>query len=94
MNVAYIYAAFLAAVSIITFFTYAIDKHKAQKGAWRIQEKTLLLFSFFGGAIGGYAAMLLCRHKTKHWQFIAVNLLGILWQVCLLVYVLLHPIIL
>ena len=94
MNVAYVYALFLGVMSILTFLVYAMDKYKAQKGKWRISEKRLLLLSFFGGAIGGYASMLLFRHKTKHWQFTAVNLLGILWQVALLVYLLSHPIIL
>ena len=80
------YLIYLIVISIITYFTYASDKRKAQKGKWRIREKTLLLLSFFGGAVGGYLAMHLKYHKTKHWYFHAVNLLGIAWQMGLLVW--------
>lgn len=73
-------------ISLINFFMYGIDKHRAKKGKWRISEKTLLCTSFFGGAIGGYLGMHLFRHKTKHWYFVIVNILGILWQVGLVVY--------
>ena len=82
----FIYGAYLAVMAIITYCLYAADKKRAIKGEWRIPEKTLLGFSFFGGAIGGYFAMKTCRHKTKHWYFHAVHILGILWQVALLIY--------
>lgn len=82
-----IYAAYLIILSIITFALYAADKSKAKKGRWRIPEKVLLLFSFIGGAFGGYAAMLTLRHKTKgeHWYFTFVNVLGILIHGALLI---------
>ena len=78
----------LLALNLVTFLLYAVDKRKAQKVAWRIPEKTLLLFSFFGGAFGGRAGMLVCHHKTKHWYFTLVNLLGMLWQAALIVFLL------
>lgn len=73
------YGGYLILLSLITFFAYGADKRKAKKGAYRTKEKTLLLLSFFGGAFGGYPAMLIFRHKTKgeHWYFTATNLLGI-----------------
>ena len=73
------YAAYLVLLSLITFIAYGADKRKAKKGAYRTKEKTLLLLSFFGGAFGGYPAMLIYRHKTKgeHWYFTFVNLLGV-----------------
>ena len=82
-----IFAAFLAIMSVITFALYSSDKKKAKQGQRRIPEKTLLLFSFFGGAIGGFLAMQIKRHKTKaeHWYFTVVNLLGVAWQVAVLV---------
>ena len=43
----------------------------------------------FGGAIGGYLGMKTFRHKTKHWYFHAINILGIAWQVSLLAYLIL-----
>ena len=75
-----IYGAYLILLSIITFFLYHSDKNKANKGKWRIPEKVLLLCSLFGGAFGGYPAMLIFRHKTKgeHWYFTFVNILGII----------------
>lgn len=81
-----IYAIALLAVAILTFILYAADKLKAVRGEWRVPEATLLLFSFFGGGIGGYIAMLITRHKTRKWYFHAVNILGILWQLALLVF--------
>ena len=47
-----------------------IDKAKAIKGAWRIPEKTLFLFSIIGGSIGTWAGMYIFHHKTKHWYFV------------------------
>jgi len=81
------YAAYLVLLSLITFIAYGVDKKKAEKGKWRTKEKTLLLLSFFGGAFGGYPAMLVFRHKTKaeHWYFTAVNLLGLAIHITLMI---------
>ena len=84
----YLYAAFLAVTSLIAFLLYAVDKKRAIEKEWRISEKTLLALSFFGGAVGGYLAMQIVRHKTRHWYFHAVNLLGLAWQIGLLAYLL------
>ena len=73
-------------LSVITFFMYGIDKFKAQRGKWRISEKALLISSFIGGAVGGFLAMQLFRHKTKHWYFNVVNILGLMWQIGLIVW--------
>lgn len=72
-------------ISLITFFLYAIDKLKAKLDAWRIPERVLLGFSLLGGGVGGYLAMLLFRHKTRHWYFTLINITGILIQVGVLV---------
>ena len=77
----WIYCGVLIFLSAIAFAAYAIDKKKAKSGGWRISELTLLCLSFFGGAIGGYAAMFACRHKTRKWYFHFLNLLGLCWQV-------------
>ena len=66
-----------AAVSLLTFILYGADKAKAKKGAWRVPEKVLLGFSFFGGAVGGLLGMTLFRHTTRHWYFWLVNFLGL-----------------
>ncbi len=81
------YATYLVLLSIITFIAYGVDKKKAKDGKWRTKEKTLLLLSFFGGAFGGYPAMLIFRHKTKaeHWYFTFVNWLGLLIHIALMI---------
>lgn len=79
-------AALFLCMSLITFFVYATDKKKARKGEWRIPEKLLLSLSFFGGSAGGYLGMWLFRHKIRKWYFHAVNLLGLAWQIALLLF--------
>ena len=61
---------YLAIVNIAGLAVMGIDKAKAIKGAWRIPEKTLFLFSIIGGSIGTWAGMYLFHHKTKHWYFV------------------------
>ena len=56
---------YLAVINLVTFCAFAVDKLKAMADAWRISEKTLLTLSVLGGAVGGWIAMQLCRHKTK-----------------------------
>lgn len=77
---------YLAAMSLIALILYKADKVKAQKGKWRISEKALLSFGFFGGALGALLGMKWFRHKTKHWYFWAVNIIGLLWQIALAVW--------
>ena len=54
-----------AVMNIFTYCAFALDKRKAVRNRWRIRESHLLAYGFFGGAIGGYLAMQLCRHKTR-----------------------------
>ena len=69
---------YLSVMTVITFIIYALDKKLSQTpGKRRISEATLLLLSIFGGALGGYLAMIIRHHKTKHWYFVIVNILGI-----------------
>ncbi|MBQ8293526.1 MAG: DUF1294 domain-containing protein [Bacilli bacterium] len=75
------YLIFIIIMSLITFIMYAVDKAKSKRNAWRIKEATLLLLSFFGGAIGGYLAMISLHHKTKHWYFTLVNIFGVILHV-------------
>ena len=77
---------FYAAMSLVAFFAYGLDKRKAKKKRWRTPEAVLLGLGFFGGAVGALIGMNLFRHKTRHWYFWAVNLLGVVWQVGLVVW--------
>ena len=84
------YGAFVLIMSLIAFILYGADKRKAKKSAWRIPEAVLLNFGFFGGAVGALLGMKAFRHKTKHWYFWVVNILGLIWQVALPVLAILY----
>lgn len=45
------------------------DKIKAERGAWRISEATLMTIAAIGGSFGSYLGMQLFRHKTRHAKF-------------------------
>lgn len=62
-------AAVLAALNLLSFGLMAYDKRCAQKGKWRVPEKTLFLSAACFGGLGGVLGMILCRHKTRHWYF-------------------------
>ncbi len=60
---------YILALSITGFSTMGVDKRRAEKGRWRIPERTLLLIALLGGGIGTYLGMRYFRHKTKHLSF-------------------------
>ena len=59
----------LAAINLITFFLYGIDKWKAKRSKWRIEEATLLWWAALGGSIGALLGMKAWHHKTMHKKF-------------------------
>jgi uncharacterized membrane protein YsdA (DUF1294 family) len=75
-------------MSTLTFSLYAADKKKSEKGKWRIRETTLLLSSIFFGALGGLLAMYQLRHKTKHWYFLFINWVALIFQIFVFFYLL------
>ena len=56
---------YLIAINVIGFLAMGIDKRKAEKGKWRIQEKTLFMITVLGGGIGTILGMYTFRHKTQ-----------------------------
>lgn len=83
MNVIQIIIAYLAVLNIAAFTAMGVDKWKAAHHAWRIPEAVLFLLVILGGSFGGFIAMHLFRHKTKHWYFrygfpviLALHLIG------------------
>ena len=60
---------YLLAINIIGFLAMFIDKKKAERGDWRIPEKTLFILTLLGGGIGTTAGMYTFRHKTKKLKF-------------------------
>ena len=60
---------YLVVINIIGFLAMLIDKKKAQRGDWRIPEKSLFIITLLGGGIGTIAGMYTFRHKTKKLKF-------------------------
>lgn len=75
-------------MSFLAFILYGVDKFKAKRGLWRIPERVLLGFALLGGAVGALVGMNLFRHKTKHWYFWAVSIIGLILQIALAIAVL------
>lgn len=69
MNLQYIALVYLAAVNVLTFFLFGIDKYKAKKSKWRVKESTLLGLSVLGGSVGAWLGMKIWHHKTLHKKF-------------------------
>ena len=76
----------LAAINLISFALYGIDKLKAKAGAWRISEATLLLAALLG-PVGAMLGMELFRHKTKHAKFKILVPLFLVLYIALAVYI-------
>ena len=62
MRYFYIY---LVVINIIAVIVTVHDKSAAQKGAWRVKERTLMLISALGGAPAMFLTMLTIHHKTR-----------------------------
>ncbi len=60
---------YLIIINIVGFLIMFIDKRKAEKGKWRIPEKTLFIITALGGGIGTIAGMYTFRHKTQKPEF-------------------------
>nr|WP_255437652.1 DUF1294 domain-containing protein [Thalassobacillus sp. CUG 92003] len=61
------------------------DKYKARRNQWRTRERTLWTLALLGGAIGGWVAMVLSRHKTNHRLFaVGFALLAMVQSVALI----------
>lgn len=61
-----------------------LDKKRAIKNLWRIKEKTLFIFYFLGGFIGGIISMLIFHHKTKKFKFYIIFLLSTILHISIL----------
>jgi len=76
--------AVYAAMSLVTFFAYGLDKRAARLRTWRIPEATLHLLSLLGGWPGALVAQVVFRHKTRKQPFRAVFWLTVAGNVGLL----------
>ena len=56
---------YLVSVNVLAFAAFGVDKARAQRGAWRISEKALMLLAIVGGSLGALAGMYVFHHKTR-----------------------------
>lgn len=59
----------IAAMNVVTYTAFYVDKRSAIRGDWRIPEKTLLRLAFLGGSLGAKMAQSQLRHKTRKQPF-------------------------
>ncbi len=61
--------SYLVIINVLSLLLMHADKKKAQKGAWRIPEATLLGVAALGGSLGALIGMQAFHHKTRHIKF-------------------------
>ena len=59
----------LAAINVVTFCLYGIDKWKSKRSKWRVSEAALLWMAVLGGSVGAWIGMKTWHHKTQHAKF-------------------------
>ena len=62
-------AAYVAAINLLTFWNYSMDKRRAGDGQWRIPESRLHLLELMGGWPAAYAAQQWLRHKSSKLRY-------------------------
>jgi uncharacterized membrane protein YsdA (DUF1294 family) len=78
----------VAGSNLAAFLAFAIDKRRAEGGGWRIPERTLLTFAFYGGSLGALLGQQVFRHKTRKEPFRTYLLVIALFHVALAVVIL------
>lgn len=76
----YVVPAVFAVMNAVGFALMGADKRRAEKGAFRIPERTLVAVAFMLGGVGSLAGMFVFRHKTKHASFRILLPLSALWS--------------
>lgn len=79
-------AALMVLMSFLSLCLFIADKKKAEKGAMRIREKTLLYSAALEGAVGAFFGRILAHHKTNKGYFTFVILTSLVLQVGVLVF--------
>jgi uncharacterized membrane protein YsdA (DUF1294 family) len=68
--------AWVVGFGLITFLTYGYDKLRAIRHRTRVPNQALQLLPVLGGAAGGWAGMLVWRHKINHASFWIAQIVG------------------
>ena len=87
LNWIHIVLIYLAAINVVTFFLYGIDKWKAKRSKWRVSEAALIWMAVLGGSIGAWLGMKAWHHKTQHKKFKYGLPLILFLQISLIIYV-------
>lgn len=87
MNTELYIAIFAGLVSVVSVMLTVYDKVASIAKKWRIPEKMLMMFAFFGGATAMYITMQLIRHKTKHKKFMIGLPVFIVIHLALIIYI-------
>lgn len=73
-----------AIMSVLCYLSYFLDKRAAEKGLWRIPEKTLHSLELLGGWPGGLLAQRTLRHKNRKpsyqlvfWLIVGLHIAGL-----------------
>lgn len=78
---------YLIIMNLVGFFIMGIDKSKAQRGQWRIPERTLFGIAMAGGSLGMRFGMYTYHHKTRHASFvIGIPVILIIQLILLILY--------
>eukprot|EP01087_Luapelamoeba_hula_P005636 TRINITY_DN15683_c0_g1_i1.p1 TRINITY_DN15683_c0_g1~~TRINITY_DN15683_c0_g1_i1.p1 ORF type:complete len:109 (-),score=11.44 TRINITY_DN15683_c0_g1_i1:50-376(-) len=67
-------------MSCVAFVVMLQDKWYAHTNHWRISERELRSYAWYGGFLGLLLGMLFFQHKTRKWSFWAtVMVSGLMW---------------
>ena len=75
------YLFFIAALNLLTFVVYYLDKKAAIRGTQRTPENTLHLLALVGGWSGAFLAQRIFRHKTGKRSFLFVFWLTVIMNI-------------
>ena len=64
-----LFGIYLILISLLGFILMGLDKYKAKREKWRIQEFTLMLIGFLGGSAGVLIGMIVFKHKINKKKF-------------------------
>ncbi|WP_265444140.1 DUF1294 domain-containing protein [Acetivibrio straminisolvens] len=76
-----------ALINLVGFALSGIDKYKAARSLWRIQERTFFWLVLMGGAPGVYLGLLVFRHKTRRMSFMVGIPLIFVFQILGIIFV-------
>ncbi|HEN2732689.1 TPA: DUF1294 domain-containing protein [Streptococcus agalactiae] len=72
--------------NILVFATYAIDKRRAIRGAWRISEKTLLIESLLLGGFGAFLSQIQCFYRFTMSRVLLLVCFALKWLWIYMIY--------